>query len=887
MLFVTDTGQLMATGRNDSGQLGDGTNTHRLSPVLVASNVAHVATGQGHSLFLKHDGTLWGMGRNTSGELGDGSQTSRVAPVPLMTGISAIAAGVAHSLVLKQDGSLWAFGNNGGGSLGDGTFTMRTSPVQIASGVMAIAARDNNSRFLKADGTLWGMGNNWSGQLADPVSGMRTSPVLIAGSVVSVSMGANHTLFVQSRITGTTPALLTTPSAVSTALGESAAFAVTAQGPGPIAYQWMRNGVAIPGAKDPVLILPYLRSTDLGGYSVIVTNAAGSVTSNAAALSLSSPGSVAASLIGGAVRATNGTGSAALLSSFTIEGSVAKQMLLRAVGPTLAGFGVTGTLADPRLEVVNSATGLVVAANDDWGSAANASQATNVATQVGAFSLTAGSKDAMILGTFGPGTYRVRVRGAGTATGTCMLEIYDADTTPRLVQLATRGPVGGTAGALVQGFVVKNVPAGRSYLIRALGPSLGLAGALSDPTLALYSGSNVVATNDNWLAADATTFASVGAFALPTNSRDSALFVGLNSGPYTVQVSGVGSASGLALIEIFEVDAQRPTSFAPALLSPPEDVATAAGQPIALGVVATGKPAPSFQWRKDGTAISGATNASYTIATAAVTDAGGYDVVVANSVATVTSPVATVTISGGHSATHAVVGNGYVAGSTVTITNTLTYTGTVSSLGWQVTLPASWSLASDAGSAGEIKPAVGTTGSLAWAWSTIPASPVTFTYTVNVPAGETVARTLAATGIVRAGGTVTTLTATTSPLTLAPISAHSADTNQDFRISLIELTRVIELYNTRNGTVRTGRYAVATTATEDGFAPDPVTAPTATVTLARYHSADTASTAARDAKIDLFELTRVIELYNTRSGTVRTGAYRVLAGTEDGYAPGL
>ena len=87
--------------------------------------------------------------------------------------------------------------------------------------------------------------------------------------------------------------------------------------------------------------------------------------------------------------------------------------------------------------------------------------------------------------------------------------------------------------------------------------------------------------------------------------------------------------------------------------------------------------------------------------------------------------------------------------------------------------------------------------------------------------------------------------------------------------------------------MRTGRYAVATTATEDGFAPDPVTAPTATVTLARYHSADTASTAARDAKIDLFELTRVIELYNTRSGTTRTGAYRVLAGTEDGYAPGL
>lgn len=101
-------------------------------------------------------------------------------------------------------------------------------------------------------------------------------------------------------------------------------------------------------------------------------------------------------------------------------------------------------------------------------------------------------------------------------------------------------------------------------------------------------------------------------------------------------------------------------------------------------------------------------------------------------------------------------------------------------------------------------------------------------------------------------------------------------------ISLAELTRVIQLYNTRNGSVRTGRYLVQPTGTEDGFNVDSVTANGATVTLTRYHSADTN----RDGKITLTELTRLIELYNTRSGSVRTGAYHAESGTEDGFAPG-
>jgi hypothetical protein len=119
------------------------------------------------------------------------------------------------------------------------------------------------------------------------------------------------------------------------------------------------------------------------------------------------------------------------------------------------------------------------------------------------------------------------------------------------------------------------------------------------------------------------------------------------------------------------------------------------------------------------------------------------------------------------------------------------------------------------------------------------------------------------------------------PLVIRPVH-HNADTNRDFRFSLLELTRVIEIYNTRNGTVRTGTYEVASVATEDGFSPDSARSSTAVVTLARYHSAD----ANRDGKLNLLELTRVIELYNYRSGSTRTGQYRPENGTEDGFAAG-
>jgi hypothetical protein len=287
----------------------------------------------------------------------------------------------------------------------------------------------------------------------------------------------------------------------------------------------------------------------------------------------------------------------------------------------------------------------------------------------------------------------------------------------------------------------------------------------------------------------------------------------------------------------------------------------------------------TYQWRKDGSALgSPGTVASLTLTNVQVADVGAYSVVVSNAFGTAVSRDANLSVlPGGFSATHATVGRGYVAGGTVKISTTITYTGTLTALAYQMLLPAGWSYLAGAGSEGDIRPIVGEVDLLEWAWTSVPASPVTFTVTLRVPAGTTGAH--AVTGLVSTRPGPIQFVPQPDPLVLNPTTTHSADSNQDFRIGLIELTRVVELFNTRYGATRTGAYKVDPT-TEDGFTIDQTRSGAAVLSL--YHSADTNA----DGRISLVELTRVIELYNTRSGTTRTGAYHVQAGSEDGFEPG-
>ena len=132
----------------------------------------------------------------------------------------------------------------------------------------------------------------------------------------------------------------------------------------------------------------------------------------------------------------------------------------------------------------------------------------------------------------------------------------------RLVNIATRAQIGGSAGTPIAGFVLGGT-ATKQMLLRACGPALtgfGVSGALADPNLSLISGASTVGTNDNWLAVDATTMASAGAFALTSGSKDAALVTTLAAGSYTVPITAVGGGNGVVLLEVY--DASSSTSAA-------------------------------------------------------------------------------------------------------------------------------------------------------------------------------------------------------------------------------------------------------------------------------------------------------------------------------------
>jgi thiol-disulfide isomerase/thioredoxin len=354
------------------------------------------------------------------------------------------------------------------------------------------------------------------------------------------------------------PALPAAPRDLTVRPGQLAQFFAINTG-GTAAQEWRRDGVPIPGATGAVLTLEDVTAADAGRYTATLTNAAGTAT---AAATLTVQAGVESRLVNVATRALAGTGAESLIPGFVIAGGP-KTVLIRAAGPALAGFGVAGALADPRLELFSGDA--VIGANDDWSAAANATDIATAAARAGAFPFGAGARDAALLATLAPGAYTVRAGGAGTATGVALVEIYEADAPGAagrggFANLATRGLVGAGAQIMIPGYVITGTAA-KTLLIRAAGPALaafGVTGTLADPAITLFAGEQELLANDNWGDAPNAALlraaaARVNAFALAEGSRDAALLVTLPPGTYTVAARSAGESAGVALVEIYEV----------------------------------------------------------------------------------------------------------------------------------------------------------------------------------------------------------------------------------------------------------------------------------------------------------------------------------------------
>jgi len=364
---------------------------------------------------------------------------------------------------------------------------------------------------------------------------------------VIVTNSAGSASSIAATITVTTaslaPTITTAPSAQSVTAGGTVTLSVVATGTAPFTYQWLKDGTRVTGATAASYTLSSVTSAAAGNYAVTVTNVAGSVTSLSAAVTVIP----AAYLSNLSVRTTLAT--AQTLTVGLVVGGGTKPVLVRAAGPALANFGITTAMVDPRLELYQGTA--KINENNDWA----ASLASTFAA-LGAFSFPTGSKDAALLQTLG-GAYTVQA--TGTAAGLVLVEGYDAGpaSAARLINVSARNRVGTGADILIAGFNITGTGTLR-VLLRAVGPTLasfGVTGVLADPKLELYDANSVkVGESDDWAASLAATFSSVGAFALPTGSKDSATVATLAAGKsYTVQVSGIGGGTGDALVEIYEV----------------------------------------------------------------------------------------------------------------------------------------------------------------------------------------------------------------------------------------------------------------------------------------------------------------------------------------------
>lgn len=258
------------------------------------------------------------------------------------------------------------------------------------------------------------------------------------------------------------------------------------------------------------------------------------------------------------------TGDNVGIAGFVVSGDGSRRVVIRAMGPSLTGFGVAGALSNPTLEV-RDATGRLIASNDDWQTGpqlgeAGSTDGRGVVREVINVGDTpfapSNPREAAIALALMPGQYTAIVRGVAGENGIALAEVFDldaADINSRAVNVSTRGKVGQGDAVMIGGFVVRGTTSTVPVVVRAMGPSLtalGVQGALQDPMLELRdSAGQVVATCDDVRAGDQPALGTL----FPTDSREAAVRVDLAPGSYTAIVRGKNGMTGVALVEAYEV----------------------------------------------------------------------------------------------------------------------------------------------------------------------------------------------------------------------------------------------------------------------------------------------------------------------------------------------
>lgn len=487
---------------------------------LLLSGVQAIAAGEQHAIALKADGSVVAWGNNTS------SQTT--VPAGLANVIS-VAAGGDVSGVVKGDGSvqLW----------GAAAANVIITPPAGLDGVRQLAIGGARSvgtyhaLALKTDGTVVAWGSNGSNQTNVP-AGLSGVVAVAASERLSVALKADGTVVRWgTTFTGAVPfpAGLNNVAAIATSGGSIHALALKTDR---TVVAWGGNDLGqatVPTDLNDVVALATARNFSLALKSDGSVVAWGSTTSSARNVPPSLPR-------GFALAASSQAGFALIGSSLSFV-SQPQDQTVAANGEAVFRAAATG---------IGAVTYQWRKDGVDIGGATS-----STLTLASITTAQAGSYDVMVTDVVG---------SAISAAGRLTVSAVVTQEVSRIANLSIRTRGGTGAQTLIVGFVIggPGTSGTKPLLVRGVGPTLsvfGVTGVLPDPKVELYSAAAVkLFENDNWLATDAATFASVGAFALPANSRDAALYHGaLSSTSYSAQLTGIGGATGVVLAELYDV----------------------------------------------------------------------------------------------------------------------------------------------------------------------------------------------------------------------------------------------------------------------------------------------------------------------------------------------
>jgi hypothetical protein len=263
------------------------------------------------------------------------------------------------------------------------------------------------------------------------------------------------------------------------------------------------------------------------------------------------------------------TGDNVMIGGFIVQGLQTKRVIIRAIGPELTHYGVPNVLNNPTLELHDS-TGALIASNDDWhrtiiGGIITSDQWVDIINSGYAPS---DGRESAIIADLPPGNYTAIVRGVDNMTGVALVEAYDLspEANSILGDISTRSFVETGDNVMIGGFIIEGTHPQR-VIIRAIGPELSappfnIPDVLANPTLELHDSTGaLIASNDNWqvtiiggiITSDQVAAIRASGHA-PGDPSESAIIATLPPGNYTAIVRGANNATGVGLVEVYDLD---------------------------------------------------------------------------------------------------------------------------------------------------------------------------------------------------------------------------------------------------------------------------------------------------------------------------------------------